>query len=79
MFYCNGIISSPYVLNQPPLHTLLQNSVVFVATTFGSAADKDVYMVQLLAECEEEGRCTYYFLPSTTSLQAITPLPTQVN
>ena len=68
LVYCNGIISSPYVLNQPPQHTLLQNSVVFVTTTFGSAADKDVYMVQLPAECEEEGRCTYYFLPSTLPL-----------
>ena len=34
-YCCNDIISSPYVLNQPPLHTLLQNSVVFVTTTFG--------------------------------------------
>ena len=58
-----------------------KNSVFFVTTTFGSAADKDVYMVQLPAECEEEGRCTYYFLPSTTSFVAChhTPLPTQVN
>ena len=82
LVYCNGIISSPYVLNQPPQHTLLQNKVVFVTTTFGSAADKDVFTgVQLPAECEEEGRCTYYFLPSTTSLLPviITPLPTQVN
>jgi len=80
LVYCNGIISSPYVLNQPPQHTLLQNSVVFVTTTFGSAADKDVY-IQLPAECEEEGRCTYYFLPSTTSFLpvVITPLPTLVN
>jgi len=49
-----------------PFFKIALSSLVYIF----SAVDKDVYMVQLPAECEEEGSCTYYFLPSTTSFVA---------
>ena len=40
-----------------------KNSVFFITTTFGSAADKDVYMIQMPAKLwrGEGRRCTYLF------------------